>query len=65
MIFNDGEEFEHCDEEKSYDEWVSKNLPYIHDHKASIGVMKKVYMDGFASGFEYRKRLSAQEHLQK
>lgn len=56
---------EMCDEEKSYHEWVAKNIEYIGQNKTHIGVMKKIYMEGFAAGFEYKKRISAQEYLQK
>jgi hypothetical protein len=54
-----------CDEEKSYHEWVSKNLEYLSQNKQHVSVMKKLYMEGFADGFEYKKRISAQEYLQK
>jgi hypothetical protein len=54
-----------CDEEKSYYEWVSKNLDYISKHKESVGVMKKLYMEGFAAGFHHKHIILAQEQLQK
>lgn len=54
-----------CDEEKSYHEWVSKNIDFIGKHKTSIGAMKKVYMDGFAAGFIFKLKISAKEQLQK
>jgi hypothetical protein len=54
-----------CDEEKSYHEWVSKNITFIRDHKNCVKVMQKLYMDGFAAGFVYRDRMNAEEHLQK
>jgi hypothetical protein len=54
-----------CDEEKSYHEWVSKNLSYISKHKDAISVMKKLYMEGFASGFKYKQQILAKEQLQK
>lgn len=54
-----------CDEEKSYNEWVTNNLQYISQNKQSIAVMKKLYMDGFVAGFMYRKHISAMEQLQK
>lgn len=56
---------EMCDEEKSYHEWVSKNLNYISKHKESISVMQKLYMEGFAAGFHHKFRISAEEYLQK
>jgi len=54
-----------CDEEKSYYEWVSKNLEYIQQNKQHIGVMKKLYMEGFAAGYVYRNMVNEQEQLQK
>lgn len=53
------------DEEKSYHEWVSKNISFLNQHKASISAMKKVYMDGFAAGFTYKNKINAEEQLQK
>lgn len=54
-----------CDEEKSYHEWVSKNLDYIQQNKQHIGVMKKLYMEGFAAGFQHKKIHNAMEWLEK
>lgn len=54
-----------CDEEKSYHEWVSKNLEYIQQNKQHISVMKKLYMEGFAAGFVHRNKVNAKEQLQK
>lgn len=59
------EDDEICDEEKSYHEWVSKNLEYLQQNKSHVAVMKKLYMEGFASGFQYKKELQAKEWLQK
>lgn len=56
---------EMCDEEKSYHEWVSKNLDYIQQNKTHVNVMKKLYMDGFAAGFQFKKELQSKEWLQK
>jgi hypothetical protein len=53
------------DEEKSYHEWVTKNLSFIGQNKQSINVMKKLYMEGFAAGWQYRKEYNAKEWLQK
>lgn len=63
MMCNDREEL--CDEEKSYHDWVSNNLEYLQNNKQHVGVMKKLYMEGFAAGFEHKKRMTAQEYLQK
>jgi hypothetical protein len=54
-----------CDEEKSYNDWVSNNLAYINDNKQSISVMKKLYIEGFAAGFVHRDKINAMEQLQK
>lgn len=54
-----------CDEEKSYHEWVSKNLEYLQHNKSHVGVMKKLYMEGFAAGFQFKKELQSKEWLQK
>lgn len=54
-----------CDEEKSYHEWVAQNLDYIQQNKQHISVMKKLYMEGFAAGYEYKKKYNAMEQLQK
>lgn len=54
-----------CDEEKSYNEWVAKNLDYINQNKTHISVMKKLYMDGFAAGFVHKHQENLMEQLQK
>ena len=59
------EDEDFSDEEKSYHEWVTKNLSFISQNKQSINVMKKLYMEGFAAGWQYRKEFQAKEWLQK
>jgi hypothetical protein len=54
-----------CDEEISYNDWVSNNLDYINQNKAHISVMKKLYMEGFAAGYVYHYQIKAEEQLQK
>lgn len=54
-----------CDEEKSYHEWVANNLSFVNQNKQAISIMKKMYMQGFAAGFSYQKKLRAEEELQK
>ena len=61
----DPEDYELCDEEKSYHEWVANNLDFIQNNKQHIGVMKKLYMLGFAAGFQHKQKITAQEYLQK
>jgi hypothetical protein len=53
------------DEEKSYYQWVSKNLSFINQNKQSVNVMKKLYMEGFAAGWQTKKESQAKEWLQK
>jgi hypothetical protein len=59
------DDFETCDEEKSYNEWVSQNLEFIQNNKQHIIVMKKLYIQGFAAGFKHKLKYNAQEILQK
>lgn len=63
-----------CYEEKSYHEWVANNLSFVNQNKQSISIMKKLYMEGFAAGFDYannkllalyQRKLKAEEELQK
>jgi len=61
----DPEDYELCDEEKSYHEWVANNLDFMQKNKAHISVMKKLYMLGFAAGFQHKQKITAQEYLQK
>jgi len=58
-------EEELCDEEKSYHEWVANNLEYLQNNKQHVSVMKKLYLEGFAAGFQYNKELQSKEWLQK
>jgi hypothetical protein len=53
------------DEEKSYNKWVSENLFYINQYKQSLNVMKKIYLDGFAAGWQFKKEYTATEWLEK
>lgn len=54
-----------CDEENSYNEWIKNNIVYVGSNKQHISVMKKLYMDGFAAGFVHKRKISAEEQLQK
>lgn len=58
-------DYEFSDEETSYAEWVKENLSYINQHKQSLGVMKRLYIEGFAAGWQFRKECQAKEWLQK
>lgn len=52
-------------EEKIYHEWVCHNLYYIRDHQGCIGVMKKLFIDGFVAGSMHTNKINAMEQLQK
>jgi len=58
-------EDEICDEEKSYNDWVSNNLLYINQNKHAIAVMKKLYIAGFAAGYVHKDKINTMEQLQK
>ena len=53
------------DEEKSYNEWVSNNLPFLSQHRQFIQYMKKIYIDGFVAGYVHHNKINAQIQLQK
>lgn len=56
---------EMCDEEKSYHEWVAKNIPFIRQNKDCVRVMQKLYIAGFAAGYIHKDKINAKEQLQK
>ena len=56
-----------CDEEKSFDAWFFQNNGDLYreiDDKI-IGLLKMVYMQGYAAGFDAKGKHSAEEQLQK
>jgi hypothetical protein len=53
------------DEEISYNDWVSQNLVFINQNKNSVAVMKKLYIDGYAAGWQAKKEYQAKEWMQK
>jgi hypothetical protein len=53
------------DEEISYNDWVSQNLVFINQYKNSVTVMKKLYIDGYAAGWQAKKEYQAKEWMQK
>ena len=53
------------DEEISYNDWVSQNLVFINQNKNSVGVMKKLYIEGYAAGWQAKKEYQAKEWMQK
>lgn len=54
-----------CDEERLYHEWVSNNISYINSHKSCIETMKRLFLAGFSAGYVYKKKIMAEEQLQK
>ncbi len=59
------EQEELSDEEISYNDWVSKNLVFINQNKNYVTVMKKLYIDGYAAGWQAKKEYQAREWMQK
>jgi hypothetical protein len=59
------EQEELSDEEISYNDWVSKNLVFINQNKNYVTVMKKLYIDGYAAGWQAKKEYQAKEWMQK
>jgi hypothetical protein len=53
------------DEEISYNDWVSENLIFINQNKNSVAIMKRLYMDGYAAGWQAKKEYQAREWMQK
>lgn len=56
-----------CDEEKSFENWfIQNNGKFYKEIDASIiDLLKKIYMQGYAAGFESKRQYSAEEQLQK
>lgn len=52
------------DEEKSWLSWAKDNEDFLEefDHLPSVRI---IYMHGFADGYSHKKRVSAEEYLQK
>lgn len=50
-----------CDEEKSFYEWLSTVVVKQYD----IVLVKKAFMDGYASGWQHKQIKKAEEQLQK
>jgi hypothetical protein len=51
-----------CDEEKSFVLWAKDNKQFIGENSR---LLKSVYMQGFAMGFEHKKQISHEEQMQK
>jgi hypothetical protein len=51
-----------CDEEKSFVLWAKDNKQFIGENSR---LLKTVYMQGFAMGFEHKRRSSYEEQMQK
>ena len=53
------------DEEISYNDWVSENLIFINQNKNSVAIMKRLYIDGYAAGWQAKKEYQAKEWMEK
>jgi hypothetical protein len=51
-----------CDEEKSFDAWFIQNNK---TYDVVIDLLKTVYMQGYACGFQAKLKYSSDENLQK
>lgn len=51
-----------CDEEKSFILWAKNNRQFIGENSR---LLKTVYMQGFAMGFEHKRQTSYEEQMQK
>ena len=51
-----------CDEEKCFVLWAKDNRQFIGENSR---LLKTVYMQGFAMGFEHKKKISHEEQMQK
>ena len=51
-----------CDEEKSFVLWAKDNKQFIGEYSR---LFKTVYMQGFAMGFDHKKKMSYEEAMQK
>ena len=56
-----------CDEEKSFDAWFVQNNGdlYRQIDDRIIDLLKMVYMQGYAAGFQSKLKYSSEEQLQK
>ena len=53
------------DEAISYNDWVSENLIFINQNKNSVAIMKRLYIDGYAAGWQAKKEYQAKEWMEK
>ena len=51
-----------CDEEKSFVLWAKDNRQFIGENSR---LLKTVYMQAFAMGFEHKRKISYEEAMQK
>ena len=56
-----------CDEELSFNKWISSNgySIFLDINGQLKEILKTVYMQGYASGFQSKLKYSSDEHLQK
>jgi hypothetical protein len=53
------------DEEISFVNWAKDNRDYLGDADEWFSVMKQCYKQGFAMGFEHKKKITYEEAMQK
>ena len=51
-----------CDEEKSFVLWAKDNKQFIGEYSR---LFKTVYMQGFAMGFDHKRKIFHEENMQK
>lgn len=56
-----------CDEELSFNQWISNNgySIFLDINGQLKEILKTVYMQGYAAGFQARLKYSSDEYLQK
>jgi hypothetical protein len=54
-----------CDEEKSFNEWFKENKLMYEIYGDTSELYKKIYMQGYAAGFQAKLKYSSEESLQK
>jgi hypothetical protein len=53
------------DEEIAWIHWAKDNRDLLMEHEYSFKMLKECFKQGFGKGFEYKKKISANEMLQK
>lgn len=53
------------DEEKILVEWIGKNKDFVNKNKDILHIISYCFLQGFANGYEYKKRYTLEELIQK